>query len=110
MARIGWILLAAAAAAVPVFTANTYYLYVVVSAGLLTVVTAGLNVLVGFSGQISLGHAGFYAIGAYTTALLTVRAGWSPWLAVLAAILVSALVGAGVAGAALRVSGRAAYG
>ena len=105
MARIGWVLLAAAAAAVPAFTANTYYLYVVVSAGLLTVVTAGLNVLVGFGGQISLGHAGFYAIGAYTAALLTVRAGWNPWIAVLVAILISALVGAGVAGAALRVSG-----
>ena len=51
MARIGWVLLAAAAAAVPAFTANTYYLYVVVSAGLLTVVTAGLNVLVGFGGH-----------------------------------------------------------
>ena len=102
MARIGWILLAAAAAAVPAFTANTYYLYVVVSAGLLTVVTAGLNVLVGFGGQISLGHAGFYAIGAYTAALLTVRAGWNPWIAVLAAILVSALVGGGVAEKFLR--------
>ena len=105
MAWMGWGLLAAAVAILPAFTANTYYLYVATSVGLLTVVTAGLNVLVGFSGQISLGHAGFYAIGAYTAALLTVRAGWSPWLAVLAAILLSALVGAGVAGAALRVSG-----
>ncbi len=105
MAWLGWGLLAAAVAALPGMTANTYYLYVAISAGLLTVVTAGLNVLVGFSGQMSLGHAGFYAIGAYTAALLSVRAGWNPWIAVLVAILLSALVGAGVAGAALRVSG-----
>ena len=105
MSRLGWMALAATVAVLPVLTANTYYLYVAISAGLLTVVTAGLNVLVGFSGQMSLGHAGFYAIGAYTAALLTVRAGWNPWLAVFVAILLSALVGAGVAGAALRVSG-----
>ena len=105
MARIGWALLAACVLLLPVATANTYYLYIVASAGLLTVVAAGLNVLVGFSGQISLGHAGFYAIGAYTAALCAVRLGWSPGVAFIAAILIAALVGAGVAGAALRVSG-----
>ena len=105
MAWLGWGILAAGVVALPVLTANTYYIYVAASVGLLTVVTAGLNVLVGFSGQMSLGHAGFYAIGAYTAALLTVRGGWNPWVAVLVAILLSALVGAGVASAALRVSG-----
>jgi ABC-type branched-subunit amino acid transport system ATPase component/ABC-type branched-subunit amino acid transport system permease subunit len=105
MAWVGWSVLAAAALGLPALTANTYYLYLATSVGLLTVVTSGLNILVGFSGQMSLGHAGFYAIGAYTAALLTVRAGWNSWLAVLAAILLAALIGAGVAGAALRVSG-----
>jgi ABC-type branched-subunit amino acid transport system ATPase component/ABC-type branched-subunit amino acid transport system permease subunit len=105
MAWIGWVLIAGAAGILPVLTANTYYLYIAISVGLLTIVTSGLNVLVGFTGQMSLGHAGFYAIGAYTAALLSVRAGWSPWPAVFVAILLSALVGAGVAGAALRVTG-----
>ncbi|HTX53295.1 MAG TPA: branched-chain amino acid ABC transporter ATP-binding protein/permease [Candidatus Baltobacteraceae bacterium] len=105
MRRAGWIVLGAAVVLLPTVTANTYYLYIVASAGLLTIVTAGLNVLVGFSGQMSLGHAGFYAIGAYTAAICTVKLGWNPWLAFLAAVLCAALVGAGVAGAALRVSG-----
>jgi ABC-type branched-subunit amino acid transport system ATPase component/ABC-type branched-subunit amino acid transport system permease subunit len=105
MGRLGWGLLAAAVLLLPAVTANTYYLYIAASAGLLTIVAAGLNVLVGFSGQMSLGHAGFYAMGAYTAAVCTVKLGWSPWLAFPAAVLVAALVGAGVAGAALRVSG-----
>jgi branched-chain amino acid transport system ATP-binding protein/branched-chain amino acid transport system permease protein len=103
--RLGWLAVALAALAVPALTANTYYLYLAATVGLLVIVTAGLNVLVGFTGQISLGHAGFYATGAYAAALLTTRAGWNPLLAVAAAILLSALVGAGVAGAALRVTG-----
>ena len=103
--RLGWIALAVAAAAVPVLTSNTYYLYVVISVGLLTIVTAGLNVLVGFTGQTSLGHAGLYAFGAYTAALCATRAGLPEWAAIAAALAVTAIVGAAVAAAALRVSG-----
>jgi len=102
---ISWAALALAAAALPLLTANTYYLYVGASAGLLVIVTAGLNVLAGFTGQISLGHAGFYAIGAYAAALLSLKAGCNPVLAALAAVALAALIGAAVAGAALRVSG-----
>ena len=75
MDRVGWAALAAGAAIVPLLTSNTYYLYVAMSVGLLTIVTAGLNVLVGFTGQTSLGHAGLYAFGAYTAALCATRAG-----------------------------------
>jgi len=103
--RLGWIALAVATAAVPLLTSNTYYLYVVISVGLLTIVTAGLNVLVGFTGQTSLGHAGLYAFGAYTAALCATRAGLPEWAAIAAALAVTAIVGAAVAAAALRVSG-----
>ena len=103
--RVGWVALALAASAVPVLTANTYYLYVVISIGLLTIVTAGLNVLVGFTGQMSLGHAGLYAFGAYTAALCATRAGLPEWAAIAAAVGVTSVVGAAVAAAALRVTG-----
>jgi branched-chain amino acid transport system permease protein len=103
--RLGWASLAVAAALIPLLTSNTYYLYVVISMGLLTIVTAGLNVLVGFTGQTSLGHAGLYAFGAYTAALCVTRAGTSEWIAIAAAIGVTSIVGAAVAAAALRVSG-----
>ncbi|HEU4439424.1 MAG TPA: hypothetical protein VFT36_09235, partial [Methylomirabilota bacterium] len=105
MARAGWALVAAAALALPLLTSNTYYLYLACSVGLLTIVTAGLNVLAGFTGQISLGHAGFYALGAYATGLAATRLGAPRPAAALAAVLLAALVGAAVAAAALRVSG-----
>jgi ABC-type branched-subunit amino acid transport system ATPase component/ABC-type branched-subunit amino acid transport system permease subunit len=105
MDKVGWTLLAAGAAAIPLVTSNTYYLYVAISVGLLTIVTAGLNVLVGFTGQTSLGHAGLYAFGAYTAALCVTRAGMGEWAAIAAAIVVTSIVGAAVAAAALRVSG-----
>ena len=104
-ARLGWALLAASAVALPLLTANTYYLYLACSVGLLTIVTAGLNVLAGFTGQISLGHAGFYALGAYGAALGVTRLGWPAWLGVISGLGLAAAVGAAVAGAALRVSG-----
>jgi branched-chain amino acid transport system permease protein len=105
MARVLWAGLFVSAAALPLLTGNTYYLYVASSVGLLTIVTVGLNVLIGFTGQMSLGHAGFYAIGAYAAGVASVRLGLSPWLGVSLAVLVAAAVGAVVAGAALRVTG-----
>jgi branched-chain amino acid transport system permease protein len=105
MRRLLWAALIVAAAGLPLCTGNTYYLYVASSVGLLTIVTAGLNVLVGFTGQMSLGHAGFYAIGAYAAGIASVRLGLSPWVGVPVAVLVAAAVGAVVAAAALRVTG-----
>lgn len=49
----------------------------------------GLSLLMGFSGQISLGHAAFYGLGAYGSALLTLRLGLSPWIAAPLAVLVT---------------------
>lgn len=54
---------------------------------------SGLDILFGYSGQISLGHAAFYAAGAYTTALLTTKLGSPVWLSILAACLVSLVLG-----------------
>ena len=65
--------------------------------GINSLLALGLNLLMGYAGQISLGHAAFYGIGAYTTAILTASYGLSPWLAlplaVSAAVLVAFLVG-----------------
>ncbi|HEX6081790.1 MAG TPA: branched-chain amino acid ABC transporter ATP-binding protein/permease [Methylomirabilota bacterium] len=105
MARAGWAAGAAAALLLPLSTGNTYYLYLACSVGLLTIVAAGLNVLAGFAGQISLGHAGFYALGAYGAALAATRLGWPLWASVPAGMALAAIVGAAVGAAALRVSG-----
>src|SRR5205814_3589315 len=100
-----WTAVAVVAAAVPLLTANTYYLYLAMSVGILVVIACGLNVLAGLSGQISLGHAGLYAIGAYTAALLATRASFGFWTALPVAIALTAGVGAVLALAALRLSG-----
>jgi branched-chain amino acid transport system ATP-binding protein len=67
--------------AVAIHFANGYQVYIISLVGLSAIVGIGLNILLGLSGQISLGHVGFYAIGAYTAGLLMVRLDWSFWLA-----------------------------
>jgi branched-chain amino acid transport system ATP-binding protein len=102
---VAWSAVALAAAGVPLVTTNTYYLYLAMTIGIFVVVCAGLNVLAGLTGQISLGHAGLYAIGAYAAALAATRLGFGFWLAVPLAVAVTSAVGAAVALAALRLSG-----
>lgn len=76
------------------FFANPYYLFLANQVGIAVIGAIGLNILVGYTGQISLGQGGFMAVGAYTAGLLTARFGL-PWYAsTLAACLVTALVGA----------------
>jgi ABC-type branched-subunit amino acid transport system ATPase component/ABC-type branched-subunit amino acid transport system permease subunit len=101
----GWLGVALAAALVPLLTANTYYLYLAMTIGIFVVVTSGLNVLAGLTGQISLGHAGLYAIGAYAAALGATRLELGIWTGLPLAVVLTAAVGAGVALAGLRLSG-----
>src|SRR5512142_444876 len=60
--------------AVP-FLVGDYTLYVINLIAINSIVAVGLNILVGYTGQISLGHAGFFAIGAYSCILLMVKTG-----------------------------------
>ncbi len=85
-------------------TGGSYFTFVVALVALTTVVGVGLNILVGLTGQISLGHVGFYAIGAYTVGILNLNS-VDFWLAFLAAGLFSGIVGALLALPAMRVSG-----
>ncbi|HLO77894.1 MAG TPA: branched-chain amino acid ABC transporter permease [Magnetospirillum sp.] len=79
-------LLAVLLAAAPLTFPNAYFYDVAVNALFNAVICVGLNLLIGYGGQISLGHAGFYALGAYGSAILVGRYGLPP----LAAMLVSA--------------------
>ncbi|MBF0230862.1 MAG: branched-chain amino acid ABC transporter permease [Desulfamplus sp.] len=54
--------------------------------GINTLLALGLNMLMGYAGQVSLGHAAFYGIGAYTTAILSTTFGLSPWIALVCAV------------------------
>jgi branched-chain amino acid transport system ATP-binding protein len=81
-----------------------YTPFVLALVALTTIVGVGMNVLLGLSGQVSLGHVGFYAIGAYTAAILIIQ-GVSFWIAFPIAGLVAGVVGAFLALPALRVAG-----
>ncbi|CAM3594408.1 ABC transporter domain-containing protein [Bordetella sputigena] len=86
-------------------TLNSYYVFVLANVALIAIVGIGLNVLLGLTGQVSFGHVGFYALGAYTVAVLTTQAGWSFWPAWIAGALLSAMAGVLLALPALRVKG-----
>ncbi len=69
-------------AAVPVATSNPYLLSVWTFIVINLVMVLGLDLLLGYCGQLSLGHGVFASLGAYASALLTARAGWSGWAAI----------------------------
>jgi branched-chain amino acid transport system permease protein len=85
--------------------APPYYLYLANLIFIHTIVAVGLNLLVGYTGQISLGHAGFFAIGAYGTALMVSKAGLPYPIALFAAGGVAALFGFLLGLPALRLKG-----
>ncbi|MGI4778258.1 MAG: branched-chain amino acid ABC transporter ATP-binding protein/permease [Janthinobacterium lividum] len=91
----------------PFVTDNAFYLKVLFLIAVNYLAAAGLNVLVGHAGQKSLGHAGLFAVGAYTAALLTARLGWNPWLAFAASGVMAGIFGVVIALPALRVKGPA---
>lgn len=73
---------------------NSYFINVLVVAGIYVILSLGLNLTIGFAGQVSLGHAAFYAIGAYTAAILSVKFGFSVWITLPIAALVTWGIGA----------------
>jgi branched-chain amino acid transport system permease protein len=80
-----------------------YLVTVLITIGIYVILALSLNMITGYAGQISLGHAAFMGIGAYTSALLYTKAGFSFWSAFLVAGLVAGLVGAVLAIPCLRV-------
>jgi branched-chain amino acid transport system permease protein len=87
------------------FIANAYMLYVANMIGFAVIAAIGLNLLTGFTGQISLGHAAFVGVGAYTSAILVTRLGLSFWLSIPCAGLVAAAAGMIIGVPSLRVKG-----
>jgi branched-chain amino acid transport system permease protein len=84
---------------------NPYLIYLVNLSCIAVVAALGLNLLTGFTGQISMGHAAFVAIGAYVTAILSSKAGWPFWMCLLASGSLSAFIGCAVGIPCLRLKG-----
>src|SRR5690348_5066095 len=108
----------AAFVTVPLWLRDSYFLHVLIITGIFIVAAMSLNLLLGYTGQLSLGHVGFFGIGAYASALLSlgfdvdlgigdpVVVDPKPvWLAVLGAILAAALFGWLVGKLSFRVRG-----
>jgi branched-chain amino acid transport system permease protein len=87
----GFLLFTAVLAVLPLLLTNDYYLNVLIFIGIHSIIAIGLDLLLGYTGQISLGHAAFFGLGAYITGVLSAKASWPP-----IAGLVAALVGVGI--------------
>ena len=95
----------AAIAVFPLVVHNPYYVHLVETILIYAIVLFGLDIVVGYTGQVSLGHAGLFGIGAYTAGVLVFKLGAPIWLVLPAAIAVTAAFGALLALPALRVTG-----
>ena len=100
-AVLGLALLAAA----PLLTSNAYYIHMIGTIMIYAILLYGLDIVVGYTGQVSLGHSGLFGVGSYTAGVLFLKLGAPLWLIIPASIVVTAGFGALLALPALRVTG-----
>lgn len=103
--RNGILLVLLLALLMPFILPNEYMLYILALVCIWAISVYGINIFTGYTGKLSLAHIGFFAIGAYTLGLLTTKAGWNFWLALLAACVLSGVLGFFVGLIALRTNG-----
>lgn len=84
---------------------DPYYLRIIMLLGINIILALGLNITTGVTGQLSMGHAGFMSLGAYTSAILTMKLGAPFWLALLTGALIAAAFGFIIGLPALRLEG-----
>ena len=102
---IAWIVVAVIVALLPLYLPNNYQVSVLIFVALNTILTVGLSLLMGYAGQISLGHAVFYGMGGYATGILAARFGVPTPLAMLIAAVLTGVVAFIVAIPMLRLRG-----
>ncbi len=105
MSRAALLLALGMAVSAPAWVWNPYHLHTLIMAGIFAVLALSLNLLLGYTGQLSLGHAAFFGIGAYATGLLTVKLEWSPWIGLLAAVVLPGAAGYVIGRLALKLRG-----
>ncbi|MBF0217963.1 MAG: branched-chain amino acid ABC transporter permease [Gammaproteobacteria bacterium] len=102
----GFSLLTLVAIALPFLFPDNYYVTVVgTTAAVHAMLAMSLNLLMGYAGQISLGHAAFFGMGAYSSAILTTRWEWRPLLAMVAGLLLTGVVAYLISRPILRLKG-----
>jgi branched-chain amino acid transport system permease protein len=99
-----WVVIALVVVMTP-FTGSRFWIYNLSIVALFSIAVIGLNVLVGYAGQISFAPTTFMAIGGYSSALLTTKLGWDPWLALIAGLVLSTVVSVVIGFPILRLRG-----
>ena len=89
----------------PVLIPNPYYIHLFETILIYAILLFGLDIVVGYTGQVSLGHAGLFGIGSYATGVMVFKLGAPFWVAIPASVLGAAVFGAILALPALRVTG-----
>jgi branched-chain amino acid transport system permease protein len=102
---IGLIIIVVMVILFPMLIESDYYIGILVFTALNCLACMGLCLLMGYAGQISLGHSAFFGLGAYATGILTVTLGWSSWTAMVAGGCLTALVAVVVGVPSLRLKG-----
>ncbi|OBZ10153.1 ATP-binding cassette domain-containing protein [Bacillus sp. FJAT-26390] len=106
-AAAGWIagLAAIGLLAAGPWMVDTYYLNLLFMIGIFVITCTGMNILIGYCGIVSIGHAGVMAIGAYMSSFLSTKYGLSFWTVALLGMLVSLLIGSLIAIPTIRAGG-----
>jgi branched-chain amino acid transport system permease protein len=86
-------------------SALSHYMDVMVFVGIYSIMTIGLCLLMGYAGQISLGHAAFFGLGAYISGVITTNYGLNPWLCILIGIAVSSVMAVIIGAPSLKLRG-----
>mgnify|MGYP000889326647 CR=1 FL=1 len=100
-----FLLVALALMLLPWLGLNPFYTHLGINLGIYVILAISMDLLVGFSGQTSLGHAAFYALGAYASGLLAVRLGFPVWLSIPCAAVIGAVITGLLGMPLMRVSG-----
>lgn len=99
------VLVILAAIIAPLLVTDNYNRGILIMALINIIVVLGLNFITGLTGQMNLGTSGIFAVGAYTTALLTTKVGISPWLTIIVSIIMGIVIGVGLGFPSLRIQG-----
>ena len=91
--------------ALPLVVHDEYFLHLCIVSAIFVIVALGLNLIVGYVGQLSLAHAAFFALGAYVSALLFIKLKWSMWIGLPAAALITGIIAFALGWVILRVRG-----
>lgn len=89
----------------PVLAPNPYAVRIMAQAGIAFLLATGLNLVMGYAGQVSLGHAAFFGLGAYGSAIVSLRFGWHPLLGIVVAVALTGLIAYVVGLPTLRLKG-----